>query len=185
VSRGGDDRGDYTEDWFEDVGREPSGFRDPDAETWLEEPEHATGPRDRRQLIAVLAAVVALIIVGVGIARVVSGGGSESATSVTGSGTTAQQTQPGTTTQKTSTTTPATTLPDNVTLRNGDTGANVKKLQQALVTLGYDPGTPDGSFGPATEQAVKSFQADSGLSADGIAGPTTLGALNDALAANG
>ena len=185
MSTGGDDRDDYTEDWFDDVDRESSGFRDPDAETWLEEPESPTTPRDRRQLIALLAAVVALIIIGVGVARVVSAGGGETAPGTTSAGTTGQSgpTTAGATTQ--TSTTAAITLPDNVTLRNGDSGDNVAKLQQALVALGYEPGKPDGSFGPSTEDAVKSFQADSGLDADGIAGPTTLAALNDALASNG
>lgn len=71
------------------------------------------------------------------------------------------------------------------TFRPGDEGERVLSLQQALTTLGHDPGEPDGVYGPATEQAVRSFQEASGLPADGIAGPNTLRAINEALAERG
>jgi peptidoglycan hydrolase-like protein with peptidoglycan-binding domain len=61
-------------------------------------------------------------------------------------------------------------------------GSSVLALQQALVQLGYDPGTADGSYGPATTQAVTAFQAANGLTQDGIAGSATLTAVNDQLA---
>jgi len=59
----------------------------------------------------------------------------------------------------------------------------VRELQQALITAGYDPGSVDGTFGPATEAAVTAFQQDNGLSADGVVGPDTAAALNSAIAA--
>ncbi|MCA9559003.1 MAG: peptidoglycan-binding protein, partial [Myxococcales bacterium] len=37
----------------------------------------------------------------------------------------------------------------------------------------YDPGVVDGLIGPATRKAIKAFQQDNGLGADGIAGPKT------------
>ncbi|MXV18533.1 peptidoglycan-binding domain-containing protein [Deinococcus xianganensis] len=45
-----------------------------------------------------------------------------------------------------------------------------------LAARGYAV-TVDGSFGPSTESAVKSFQTSKGLTADGIVGPNTWLAL--------
>ena len=57
----------------------------------------------------------------------------------------------------------------------GDSGNNVKKLQNALIDLGYMPeGSADGSYGYQTYNAVKEFQRANGLEADGVAGPATL-----------
>jgi uncharacterized protein (TIGR02594 family) len=58
---------------------------------------------------------------------------------------------------------------------------NVKELQQALNKLGHDSGTEDGLMGRKTLKAIKAFQTSSGLNADGIVGPNTLGKLNTAL----
>ena len=63
------------------------------------------------------------------------------------------------------------------TLRKGDEGPGVVTLQQALAELGYLSGAADGNFGTGTQTAVKKFQADAGLEADGIAGKKTLEAL--------
>jgi hypothetical protein len=49
----------------------------------------------------------------------------------------------------------------------------VLALQQRLSTLGYWLGTPDGSFGDSTEQAVYAIQKAAGISRDGIVGPMT------------
>lgn len=77
---------------------------------------------------------------------------------------------------------PATEAPAQ-TLNPGDTGAQVKILQRALAKLGFDPGTPDGSYGPATKIAVEKFQVAKGLAEDGVVGPATLNAIQKALAA--
>lgn len=70
------------------------------------------------------------------------------------------------------------------TLRNGSRGEYVYQLQEALIQLGYDlkPYGADGSFGNKTAAAVKAFQTDHGLQADGVCGPMTWAALETAAA---
>jgi peptidoglycan hydrolase-like protein with peptidoglycan-binding domain len=53
--------------------------------------------------------------------------------------------------------------------RKGDSGWPVFALQCGLDTLGYSLDA-DGSFGPATDEAVRHFQKDNKLIVDGIAG---------------
>ena len=60
-------------------------------------------------------------------------------------------------------------------------GSAITDLQSNLKTLNYPIGTIDGVFGPQTLQAVKSFQVDNGLVADGIAGTKTLAAITNKL----
>lgn len=64
-------------------------------------------------------------------------------------------------------------------LELGSSGDRVVALQSKLSDLGYHLAN-DGKFGPATESAVKDFQQKSGLSVDGIVGPATLAALQQA-----
>ena len=52
-------------------------------------------------------------------------------------------------------------------IKRGDYSNDVKSLQEFLNWAGFDCGTPDGSFGPKTEEAVKAFQTNEGLEADG------------------
>ncbi len=61
----------------------------------------------------------------------------------------------------------------------GWAGAEVKKLQQALINAGYSCGNSgvDGSFGPDTDKAVRKYQQDKGLEVDGIVGPKTQAVL--------
>ena len=68
------------------------------------------------------------------------------------------------------------------TLRRGDRGAYVEELQTDLLTLGYDIGTTysDGIYGKGTEAAVKAFQKAHGLIVDGVVGPMTWDALDNA-----
>jgi len=66
---------------------------------------------------------------------------------------------------------------DPVQLSLGSSGENVLAIQLQLLALGYNPGEPDGYFGPVTEAAVKEFQAANGLYVDGIAGSITNNAL--------
>lgn len=60
--------------------------------------------------------------------------------------------------------------------------SSVRGVQTALVRLGFDPGPVDGKPGPKTTAAVKAFQASRGLTADGVVGPKTRAALEEALA---
>ena len=54
-------------------------------------------------------------------------------------------------------------------------------LQQRLTVLGYWLGTPNGSFGDSTEQAVYAFEKAAGLSRNGIVGPATYAALTQGI----
>jgi N-acetylmuramoyl-L-alanine amidase len=56
-------------------------------------------------------------------------------------------------------------------------GDDVATLQERLLEMGFDPGRCDGIFGRATEAALKEFQRNVGLRADGTLGPGTLRAL--------
>lgn len=64
-----------------------------------------------------------------------------------------------------------------VSLKKGDEGDAVRALQSKLKSKGYLSGLVDGSYGSATEEAVKAFQRANGISADGKAGSSTLKAL--------
>ncbi|MEU4741355.1 N-acetylmuramoyl-L-alanine amidase [Actinosynnema sp. NPDC023658] len=57
------------------------------------------------------------------------------------------------------------------------TGDDVFALQERLLELGYDAGRANGEFGQQTEQALRNFQRDYGLIADGMCGPDTVRAL--------
>lgn len=81
----------------------------------------------------------------------------------------------------TSPTTPTTSRP---TLRRGDRGEDVIYLQQRLNANGYST-TADGIFGSGTEEVVREFQADRGLTADGIVGESTWAALEEDPGASG
>lgn len=64
-------------------------------------------------------------------------------------------------------------------LRRGDSGDEVRALQQRLNAAGFSL-VVDGQFGPRTEQAVRAFQQRSGLVVDGLAGPKTESELDQA-----
>ena len=130
-------------------------------------PQQLSG-RNRVALAA--GALVLLLLVGLAAGGVFSSSRPKppAAISTAGHSTTAPET--------TSTTSHVLSLP-TVTLKPGDTGAQVRGLQRALATLGYSPGAVDGNYGPATERAVVQFQQHASLTPDGVLGPKTLNAL--------
>lgn len=58
--------------------------------------------------------------------------------------------------------------------------SEVKAMQARLIELGYLTGSADGDYGRATTDAVKAFQKQAGLTADGIAGASTQKAVYSA-----
>ncbi len=63
------------------------------------------------------------------------------------------------------------------TLYYGCTGSRVRQLQRALHKAGCYNGAYDGKYGDLTYEAVKKYQTQRGLHADGIAGTKTLNSL--------
>lgn len=72
---------------------------------------------------------------------------------------------------------------NNDVLSIGDTGEDVRELQEWLVKLGYNVGSkgPDGDFGSKTYAAVIDFQRKNNLDDDGIVGPLTKKAIKEAV----
>lgn len=66
-------------------------------------------------------------------------------------------------------------------LSYGMTNNDVISLQNALIKLSYPITSATGYFGAQTKSSVISFQTSKGLTADGVVGNATYGALNSAL----
>lgn len=62
-------------------------------------------------------------------------------------------------------------------LSKGSKGSEVRRLQERLTELGFEPGKADGVYGNATYLAVLLFQSRNGLDMDGAAGNATLNLL--------
>lgn len=166
------------------------GVSDDVEEVWVlpeEDEERGHGPREiviaGRTLTVTQAAIIALSLLAIFFAILAAFGvfnGSKTAAPPVP--TTPKQvtvTVPATTAANT---TPAATAPSQ-TLKPGDTGPQVKALQQELEALGFSPGTPDGDYGPSTQTAVEKFQVSKNLAEDGVVGPATLAALQKAASA--
>lgn len=69
--------------------------------------------------------------------------------------------------------------PEGTFYRGINNVEGVKNVQTMLVECGYLNDKIDGIFGKNTEQAVKDFQSQNGLNADGIAWPKTIEVLNE------
>ena len=67
------------------------------------------------------------------------------------------------------------------TLKQGDTGSDVRELQTKLNSLGFSCGTVDGIFGVNTVTGVKQFQQKHNLAVDGIVGNLTYKKLEEVL----
>lgn len=64
-------------------------------------------------------------------------------------------------------------------LKKGAKGSQVKAMQALLIGYGYSCGSSgvDGSFGGATDKALRAYQKDKGLAVDGSCGPATWASL--------
>lgn len=193
---GGHGRDPGFDDWFDEpepptetqsaVGR---GVHEDADEVWvLPEDEQAATPGHHREIViagrtltTTQAAIIGICVLAVFFAILAAVGvfsGNSPATQPV-----APPPKPLTTTTQATTTQAATTpAAPSQTLKPGDTGAQVKLLQQALITLGFLSGKPDGDYGPETQNAVEKFQVSAGLAEDGIVGSNTLNALQQQLA---
>jgi len=74
-------------------------------------------------------------------------------------------------------------LESNIVLMKGQKSELVKQLQKDLIKLGYSlsPYGADGSFGKATEDAVKKWQKANGLVVDGKFGPASKAKMRELL----
>lgn len=70
---------------------------------------------------------------------------------------------------------------ENINLKKGSKGENVKELQTILKQKGYYDGNIDGDFGDLTVQAVKLLQRHQGNTTDGWFGSKTCKKLNQSL----
>ena len=67
--------------------------------------------------------------------------------------------------------------PSQFVLKRGSEKSAVLYLQELLLSFLYPITSLDGDFGPETERAVKAFQTENGLTADGVVGRNTWQAL--------
>lgn len=75
---------------------------------------------------------------------------------------------------------PSEPVPAHSLLVRGSKGDEVRDMQARLIEFGYSCGQygADGVYGAGTESAVKAFQSQNGLTADGKCGPKTWAALD-------
>jgi hypothetical protein len=167
------------DDWFAES---MAARRTAEPDDWLDDrPSRRQLPRDLygydlRLWLAGAGLLVVLVIAGLAIGGVFSSGKKHAATPPVHTPTTTPNTTPSKPVVKAP---PAPTT----TLKPGDTGVEVKRLQRALKFLGYPSGKVDGDYGAATKAALVKFQKAKKLDGDGVLGPKTLAALKTALTA--
>jgi len=123
---------------------------------------------------------VAIVALGIVAASCAGSDAQETTTSV--AATTVSSAPSTTSTTSTSTTLPATTT--EAPHSGLSATATIALVQSELKLLGYFEGTVDGIPGDVTQEALKAFQADAGIEADGQFGPETDGKLSAALENN-
>lgn len=69
-------------------------------------------------------------------------------------------------------------------VKQGSSGATVKKIQTKLKNWGYYTGAVDGVYGAKTKAAVQYFQRRNGLTADGVVGKATAAAMGITLSSS-
>jgi hypothetical protein len=179
-----DPRSPDPDDWFAGDERAPSRRARPaTADDWIaEEPRSRAHAQRLAELLpgrwAPIAAGAAVLVIALIAWFAFSGGGSKPTQTAT---TNEVITNPATT-PTTTPTAPSVPAP-TTTLKPGDTGTQVKRLQRALASLGYTIGKVDGDYGMATKTALAQFQTSQKLTADGVFGPATRAALIKALSA--
>ncbi|MGH3091788.1 MAG: peptidoglycan-binding domain-containing protein [Gaiellaceae bacterium] len=160
------------EQWLESPTEERLPTQQPRRGTWQRRPVGAWN-RDRVVTAVILTVALVVIIVVITATALGDGDGGEVAE---------PEDSPATTQVQTPTVDEPPALPERGQLDLNDRGRRVRGLQRALNDLGYRAGQPDGVYGSQTVAAVRRFQREAGLPDDGIAGPSTLRALNQALA---
>jgi hypothetical protein len=160
------------EQWVDAPTEESVPTHEPRRQTWQRRPVAAWN-RDRVVIAAVLTVAIVVIIVVITATALGDGDGGEVAE---------RDEPPATTPVETPTVDEPPALSERGQLDLNDRGRRVRALQRALNDLGYRAGQPDGVYGSQTVAAVRRFQREAGLPEDGIAGPRTLRALNQALA---
>jgi len=184
------------DDWFDEPqpltetqsGAKRGVYDDDVEEVWVLPDEEGTFRRGRREIViggrtltTAQAAIIAASVLALFFAILAAAGVFNGKKAALPPVTTPAPARTVTVTTPTSTPTlPATEAPSQ-TLSPGATGAPAKVLQRGLTTLGFSPGKADGDYGPSTQTAVEKFQAAHNLGTDGVLGPQTLAALQQAL----
>jgi murein L,D-transpeptidase YcbB/YkuD len=70
---------------------------------------------------------------------------------------------------------------DDIYMREGSRGTRVGTVQNFLNLYLDTESVVDNQYGPGTRSRVRQFQEQEGLTADGLAGPSTYGAMIDVL----